>query len=177
MRQSLPAGKIPRGAYHSGEFRQQVEQYPQALPVDMIIIGSSVAAVNYPPVALDNRLAELGLNKFTTYNAGIRGCNYSCIATGIRKHYLPDFKPPLVLAVISPADLNIDNTGVVDRSNRFASDMERSVVGRFARQGLSYISYLYGFKEEARDWLTLGGWTFDPAVFGERGEPVWVPGV
>lgn len=169
VRLALPAGKVPRGAYHSSEFRQQVEQYREAIPVDMLITGSSVAAVNYPPVPLDERLHELGKTGFTTYNAGIRGCNYECIAVGVRRHYLPEFQPPIVLLVLSPADLNIDNDGVVARSRRFVSDMERGPITRAGRQMLAGVSYLYGFKEEIRDWLTSGKWTFDPAVLGERG--------
>lgn len=165
----MPTGKIPKGAYHSSEFRQQVELYRDTVPVDMLIIGSSVAAVNYPPVPLDDQLHALGIQDFTTYNAGIRGCNYSCIATGIRRHYTTVFQPEYILAVVGPADLNIDNAGVVDRSNRFAADMQRNNLVRSARQILSSLSALYGFKEEVRQWLTSGEWDFDPALFGERG--------
>ena len=169
VRGSLPAGKIPRGAYHSSEYRHQVESYPDALPVNMMIIGSSVAAVNYPPVPLDEQLAELGQTGFTTYNAGIRGCNYECIATGIRRNYLEVFQPPVALLVIDPADLDIDNKGVVARSKQFADDIQRNVVSRTARQLLSSISRVYGFKEEVRSWLLSGAWEFDPSVLGERG--------
>jgi len=169
VRFSLPAGKVPKGAYHSSEFRQQVEHYRKAIPIDMLIIGSSVAAANYPPVPLDERLRELGLKNFTSYNAGIRGCNYSCIAKGVRRHYWSEYQPAWVLVTISTADLNIDNAGVVARSDRFAADMERSVIGRAGRQMLSGFSHLYGFKEEVREWLTSGEWIFDPAVLGERG--------
>lgn len=169
VRVSLPSGKIPRGAYHSSEFRQQVAHYADAVPVDMLLIGSSVAAVNYPAMPLDTRLAELGMDGFTTFNGGIRGCNYECIATGIRRHYLNEFRPPVALFVISPADLNIDNSGVVARSHRFAADMERGIIARTARQALSRISYLYGFKEEVREWLISGQWNFDPAEVSERG--------
>ena len=84
----MPADQVPKGAYHSSEFRLQVERYASALPIDMLIIGSSVASVNYPPVPLDDRLHELGYAEFTSYNAGIRGCNYECITIGIRRHYL-----------------------------------------------------------------------------------------
>ena len=169
VRCSLPEGKVPRGAYHSSEFRQQVEHYPDALPVDMLIVGSSIAAVNYPPVPLDERLRELGYTDFTTYNGGIRGCNYECIAIGTRRHYLSEFQPSVVLVVVSPADLNIDNEGVVARSKQFVADMQRNVVSRKARQLLSTLSYVYGFKEEVRPWLLSGEWEFDPAVLGERG--------
>ena len=169
IRLLLPSGKIPKGAYHSSEFRQQVAQYQAALPVDMLIIGSSVAAVNYPPVPLDDQLQASGKSGFSTFNAGIRGCNYACIATGVRTHYLEDYQPPVVLAVLSPADLNIDNTGVVARSSDFSADMQRGIISRTGRNVLSGISYLYGFKEEIRGWLTSGRWDFDPAIQGQRG--------
>ena len=169
VRSSLPAGKVPRGAYHSSEFRHQVESYPDALPVDMLIIGSSVAAVNYPPAPLDEQLRHLGQTGFTTYNAGIRGCNYDCITTGIRRHYMDIFQPPIALVVIDPADLDIDNKGVMARSRQFVDDMQRNVVSRTARQLLSAISRVYGFKEEVRSWLVSGKWEFDPSTPGERG--------
>ena len=169
VRIALPVGKVPRGAYHSSEFRQQVEQYPDALPVDMLIVGSSVASVNYPPAPLDEQLRALGQTGFTTYNGGIRGCNYYCIAIGIQRLYIPVFQPAIVLVVLGPADLNIDNEVVVARSKQFAADMERNLVSRTARQLLSTISYLYGFKEEVRAWLLSGNWEFDPAVLGKRG--------
>jgi len=165
----LPDGKLAKGAYHSGEFRFQVEQYQQSIPVNMMIIGSSVAAANVPPEHLDARLHELGMEDFTSYNAGIRGCNFDCIATGIRRHYWAEYQPPFVLAVISPIDLDIDNTGVIARSKRFAADMERSFIARGARQLLANASVLYGFKEEIRQWLTSGKWEFDEAIPRTRG--------
>ena len=169
VRSSLPAGKVPRGAYHSSEFRQQVERYPDALPVDMLIIGSSVASVNYPPVPLDNRLHELGHAGFVSYNAGIRGCNYECIAIGVRRFFVSKFKPAIVLVVLNAIDINEDNGHVEARSRQFSADMERDFIGRTGRQILSSISYVYGFKEEIREWLTSGVWTFTPAILRERG--------
>ena len=169
IRWLIPADRVPKGAYHSSEFRLQVERYPSVLPVDMLIIGSSVASVNYPPVPLDNRLHELGYAGFVSYNAGIRGCNYECISIGIRRFFLSEFQPPIVLVVLNPIDINDDNEFVEARSRRFSADMERNQISRTGRQLLSSISYIYGFKEEIRDWLTSGVWTFDHAILRERG--------
>jgi len=169
VRWMIPAERIPKGAYHSSEFRQQVEQYTDAVPVDMLIVGSSVAAVNYPPSTLDARLQESGYSGFTSYNAGIRGCNYECIAKGVRRFFLQQFQPPTVLLVVNAIDINDDSEFVVERSRRYAADMERGSISRAGRNMLSGISYIYGFKEELRDWLTSGQLTFDPAVLKERG--------
>lgn len=169
VRVSLPEGKQPKGVYHSMEFRQQVEQYQQSVPVDMIIIGSSVAAANYPPVALDARLQELGLDGFTSFDSGIRGCNYYCIAEGVARYYLPVYQPARALLVVSPDDLHANNRGVIQRSERFVEAMRKDGISRWAVEKLSSLSYLYGFQAEVKDWLTSGEWLFDSAKLGQRG--------
>ncbi len=169
VRLSLPAGVQVKGAYHSIEFRQQVEQYPASVPVDMLVIGSSVAAGNYPPVALDGRLREWGLQDFTTFNTGIRGCNYTCIAAGVERFYLPVFVPENVLVIISPEDLNHNNLSVMTRSERFLATMQKDGISRWVEQKLSAVSYLYGFQAEVKDWLTSGVWSFDTSRLRERG--------
>ncbi|MFK7893238.1 MAG: hypothetical protein AB8B63_20655 [Granulosicoccus sp.] len=168
-RVALPDDRIARGAYHSAELREQVQQYQQIPAPDLLIIGSSIAAVNFPPETLDATLRENGYVNFTSFNAGIRGCNYICIKRGIHKHYLSHSLPKNALLVVGPQDISSNNAFVVSRSRDFVASFDLPATQRWFRNTLSHLSSLYGFDEHIREFLTGGDWNFDTARVAERG--------
>lgn len=166
----IPGDPIPRGGYHSAEIREQTLQYQELEQLDLLIIGSSIAAVNFPPQSIDATLRRNGKADFTTFNAGIRGCNYSCIAVGVSNNYLSRNIPRQALLVVGPPDINHTNTFVVSRSQDFINSFEQPAHRRWFRNSLSSISSLYGFDEQIRSYLTRGRFNFDTAKVTVRGQ-------
>lgn len=169
VRITLPDGKLPKGGYPNAEVRQQHHQYKNEKNIDMLVVGSSVAAVNFPPVAIDDEFRKLGQKDFVTFNAGIRGCNFACISRGVEYFYLNEKLPKNILLVISPEDLDSDNSTVINRSNIFVNTLNRPAAKKWITTKMSDICKIFGFQEHIQSLLTTGSWDFDSATVSLRG--------
>lgn len=165
----MPAGLIPKGGYHSAEIRRQVENFHKQKDVDQLLVGSSIAAVNLSPEHLDAELKRLGGIDVSTYNAGMRGCNYACIAIGANRYYLSERTPKKLIAVINPVDVDQQNTVVIGRSDAFIESFERSDLSISLRNLLADVSHTVGFQAEVKQYIKKRKWKVDSSVIDKQG--------
>ena len=169
VRVVMPQDKIAKGRYPNAEVRRQFIQYQKEAKVDMLIAGSSVAAVNFPPKAIDSALNQAGVKPFVSFNGGIRGCNMTCISQGTIDLYLSQKLPKYLLLVVSPEDLDSGNKTVIRRSEQFVNQLRRPKLSRWFQTIASDASKLFGFQQHVRNYLKSGSWEFDPAQVLTRG--------
>lgn len=168
VRSYMPASKLPKGGFPNAEVRQQVDQYQREDKVDMLIVGSSVAAVNFPPQAIDKEVNK-NYPSFVTFNGGIRGCNIVCIKQGTLQLYLSSRTPRYILYTISPEDLDTSNKTVIKRSQKFVTQLNRSYLSLSVHTLAADRSHLFGFQEHIRAYISSGKWEFDLAKVLVRG--------
>ncbi len=161
VRMFIPEGHTPRGGYHNSELRQKVNQLKQLKQVDLMFTGSSVAAVNYAPDTFDKQLRGYGFAGFTSFNAGIRGCDFSCIGPGTTKLFLALKQPRYLVIIMGPNDFD-ENPYVIARSKKFVDSFNQLNYRVRLRNVLSSVSWLFGFDAEIRALLASGEWPFDP---------------
>jgi len=169
VRLSIPDRRVPKGGFHSAELRQSVDQLKQLQDVDLFITGSSIAAVNISPEVFDPQIQSHGFDGFTSFNAGIRGCNFLCIKPSLEKLFLSRKIPNIVLILLSPSDLDAANHVVIDRSIKRAEALKQPYYLEIARNLLSSMSWIYGFDAEIRALLDTRTWVFDTAQITVRG--------
>ncbi len=168
VRVLVPAGHVPSGAWHNVELRDQEQQLAEMGSVDLIFTGSSAAAVNFPPAAFDDELAQQGL-RVTSFNGGIRGCNYSCIPAGLERMFLPHATPSVVAMVVVPSDMDDANGFVMNRSADFLDSFAVRPHEAAWVNALSRISWLYGFRAEIKEWLTTREWVYERSLIARQG--------
>ncbi|MEM7207693.1 MAG: hypothetical protein AAF434_07725 [Pseudomonadota bacterium] len=167
MRAVLPESHKPRGSWHNLELRDQAEQLREMKDVDVMFAGSSIAAVNIPPVAFDSAASELGY-ELDSFNAGIRGCNYSCIAAGFKHMFLPLQEPKKVILIVAPVDLNEANESVIRRSEDFIRTFNNESYVAALIDVFRHL-YVFGFRAEIKDFIVSQKWNFEPSLIGEKG--------
>ncbi len=169
VRLIAPDGLKPKGGYRNSEIRQQLQQFHKVENLDLLIVGSSIAAVNFPPESIDQKLSNEGSRAFTSFNSGIRGCNYSCILEGIRHYYLPHAKPRYALLVVGTVDIDYSNKTVVQRSEKFIESIEQPSHRLWFRNIASSLSWVYGLDDEIRAYIVNQRWIVDSAKVTVRG--------
>ncbi|MGI9287121.1 MAG: hypothetical protein ACR2P1_17185 [Pseudomonadales bacterium] len=169
VRVSVPEGRIPKGGFYNAELRQRILQLEKLENIDLMFTGSSIAAGNAPPETFDAQLRSHGLKGFKSFNAGIRGCDFSCITPSVEKLFLSRREPRYLVIILSPNDLDANKPGVIARSKKHVESLNQPAYRTAARNVLSSMSWVYGFDAEIRDLLTTGIWKFDPAQVTLRG--------
>ena len=168
LRWFLPSDHRPSGSAHNVELRDQQAQLAEmAEPIDLMITGSSVAAVNLRPSVIDRVAAESG-SDFRSFNAGIRGCDYGCIGPGFWQWFWREKQARVVALVVSPVDLNDANRSVRQRSEDFLRSFEKPSLQRFMEDTLRHW-WLFGFRAEIKTWLGEGQWHFEPSKVTTQG--------
>lgn len=132
-------------------------------------MGSSVAAVNFPPELLNASFKKLGLADFVSFNSGIRGCNYECIWPAVEKLYLSSLLPKYAVLVVAPVDLDASNVFVIERSREAVDVLSRLPYVHYFMTFMSSISWIYGFDDAIRNLLTNREWNFLNASVTVRG--------
>jgi hypothetical protein len=167
LRVVVPSGHVPTGAWYNAELRDQAGQLEALGDVDVMITGSSVSTVNVPPLAFDEELGRGGVN-LTSFNAGVRGCDYSGIYPVFRTLFWSRRQAPVVILIVAPVDLDENNSFVKERSARFRESLE---IGRLAAlsQDLFRHLWLFGFRNEIRQYLRSGEWLYEPSLVAQRG--------
>lgn len=168
VRFAIPENRIPKGSYFNAELRQKAIQLDELDAVNLMFSGSSIAAVNYSPQSFDEQLNSSGVNSFVSFNAGIRGCDYTGIALGLEKLFLSKKTPDYLVLIISPVDLDENGMGI-GRSKQVIRSLNKNRYKAMMQHLLSNVSWLYGFNVEIRALLRKGSWQFDPARLGQRG--------
>lgn len=169
VRLIMPDGSVPAGGYHNAEIRQQIEHFRNTDDVNLLLVGSSITAVNFPALVLEEQLQDKGLSHITVFNAGIRGCNYGCIKTGIETFYTNNHQPQTLVLIVNPVDVNEGNPTVVGRSIKFKDSF---AVPEFKRKLLTLISdtsHAVGFSSEIKQFIRKRKWPGNPSTIDERG--------
>ncbi len=168
VRSLVPDGHRPSGAWRNVELRDQAHQLASMPAPDIMFTGSSISAVNLPPQAFEDTLAERNV-PLTAFNAGIRGCNYLCIGPGLEDVFLSRAHPRYVVLVVAPVDVNEGNKFVTRRSQSFLRTFETSNLARIFENALSAVSWLFGFRAEIQQWLDTQAWRHEMSFIGVKG--------
>lgn len=163
----VPDDQYPTGHWRNNELRIRTRQLKQLNEVDIMFTGSSLCSANIPPEGFDNEMKMNGINTIS-FNAGIRGCDYEGIAAGFKKLFWSLKKSEYVVLVISPYDLDESNEFVRNRSKSFIKTFntpkyEAIVVDFFSN------SWLFGFRNEIKDYFKTGIWKYEYPLVGVRG--------
>src|SRR3989339_1167419 len=161
-------GQYPNGSWRNNELRNQAAQLDELKKVDVMFTGSSLASVNISPQAFDSILRDSAFT-FTSFNAGIRGCDYDGINVVFDEIFWKRKKAKYIVLVISPWDLDEANDGVRARSATFINSVKRSKYEKLILDILSK-SWLFGFRNEIRDFIRTGDWKYQPPLIGIRGQ-------
>jgi hypothetical protein len=160
LRIFVPDGHQPAGRWKNQQTRVKSIQIEQADKVDLLFTGSSVASVNISPQLFDAELKNHGVN-LTSYNAGIAGSDWQGIAAALEKVFWEKKKTEYVLFIISPYDLDEENTGVRKRTISFVESLNRPFYELAALDFFSNI-WLFGFRNEVKDFLKTFKWKSEP---------------
>lgn len=160
--------QYPSGSWRNNELRNQAAQLEELKRVDIMFTGSSLASVNISPAAFDSVLHDNGVS-FTSFNAGIRGCDYGGVNVVFDEVFWKRKKSKYVVLVISPFDLNEANLDVRARSATFINSVKRSKHEKLFLEVFSK-SWLFGFRNEIRDFIESGNWKYEPTLIGIRGQ-------
>ena len=167
LRVMVPADVRPHGSWHNSELRDQARQLEGMDKVDLMFVGSSITAVNVPPVAFDKRMADLGV-RFRSFNAGIRGCNYSCIVPGFKRMFWSPEQSASVAIIIAPDDLNEANSFVKGRSQDFIDTFDMPALRAWSLDAFGKM-YLLGSRAEIKAFARDGEWWKANAWVTEQG--------
>lgn len=168
VRSLVPDGHRPSGAWRNVELRDQAHQLASMPAPDIMFTGSSISAVNLPPQAFEDTLAERDIT-LTAFNAGIRGCNYLCIGPGLEDAFLSRARPKYVVLVVAPVDINEGNKFVTRRSQSFLRTFKTSHLARVFENTLSEMSWLFGFRAEIQQWFETHTWRHELSFIGIKG--------
>ncbi|HUP50856.1 MAG TPA: hypothetical protein VM198_00165 [Longimicrobiales bacterium] len=167
LRVLVPNGHVPTGAWYNAELRDQAGQLEALGGVDVMITGSSVSTVNVPPLGFDEELVRRGVN-LTSFNAGVRGCDYSGIYPVFRTVFWSRRQAPVVILVVAPVDLDENNAFVKQRSARFRESLQIGRLVGFSRDLFRHL-WLFGFRNEIRHYSRSGEWLYEPSRVTQRG--------
>jgi len=167
LRVIVPAGFSPGGSWHNAEMRDQVRQLEELDTVDVYFTGSSISAVNIAPLSFDEGLATAG-NRSVSFNAGIRGCSYTCIEQGFMELYWARKISDTVILVVGPADINEAHDFGKKRSRQFMDTFDRKPLDKWFLETFRHI-WLFGFRAEIKDFLKKQKWVAEPSRVAERG--------
>ena len=163
----VPDGHHPTGSWHNHELRIQAGQLEAMNHVDLMITGSSVAAVNFPPLAMEAVFSERGVNQ-KIFNAGIRGCDYEGIAEGFRTVFWQRKHASHVMLVVTPVDVNEANQAVRRRSADFIRSFNTPPHAAKAKDLLSN-SWLFGFRGEIFEFIKTQDWIHEVPMVSQQG--------
>jgi len=167
LRFIIPSNHVPTGSWYNAELRDQVDQLKSMSHVDLMITGSSIAAVNLRPSEIDSVYQKNNI-ALKSFNAGIRGCNYTCINIGFQKLFLSQKEPRYVLIVVTPTDLNESNKFVINRSNNFIKSFSTKIYVKTIVNTLSH-SWLFGFRSEIREYFKSREWIYEESKITKQG--------
>jgi hypothetical protein len=167
LRLMVPENHHPTGSWYNEELRDQVQQLEELDKVDIMILGSSVAAVNFPPLVMDLEFERNG-HDWTSFNAGVRGCRYNCIELAFRKIFWSRKQPRTVLLVVAPIDVNEANESGLARSERFIESFRIGSLQAFASDLFRHV-WVVGWKSEVFQFLKRGRWLHEPSLVEVRG--------
>lgn len=167
LRLLVPPGHIPTGSWHNAELRDQARQLEAMSEVDLMITGSSVAAVNLRPTVMDAALEKHGL-RINSFNAGIRGCDYSCIGPLFQQLFVSRNKPDYAMLVVAPRDLNEANAFAMERSQGFLKTFGMKEYAANLVDVFSY-AWIFGFRKEIRQYISTREWLYDKSKIPEQG--------
>ena len=163
LRLLVPTNQHPVGSYHTPELRTKVMQHRSEKPFDVLLAGSSVAAVNYNPEQIQ-RVAAAQEHQISVFNAGIRGCNFICITPALTQLFLADSKPHLLIILVSPGDLSERHRFRIRQSKTYLDAISVSPVKRRLQNLASSSLWIYGFREELVTLARTGKWQYEDLV-------------
>jgi len=167
LRFIIPSNHVPTGSWYNAELRDQVDQLNSMSHVDLMITGSSIASVNLRPSEIDSVYQNNNI-PLKSFNAGIRGCNYTCINIGFKRLFLSQKKPKYVLLVVTPNDLNEASKWTINRSNNFIKTFNTKPYIASIVDILSH-SWMFGFKNEIREYLKSQKWKYEESKITQQG--------
>jgi hypothetical protein len=167
VRYFVPNDQYPTGHWRNNELKIQTEQLEKLPKVDIMFTGSSYCSVNISPEYFDNEMKKNGISTIS-FNAGIRGCDYEGISEGFKKLFWSLKKSKYVVLVISPYDLDESNKGVRNRSKSFIKTFN---IPSYEAKVIDFLSnsWLFGFRNEIKDYFETGEWKYEYPLVGDRG--------
>ena len=167
VRYFVPNDQYPTGHWRNNELKIQTKQLDQLDKVDILFTGSSLCSVNISPNDFDHEMMKNGIN-IISFNAGIRGCDYEGIFEGFKKLFWSRKKSEYVVLIVSPWDLDESNKGVRNRSKSFIKTFYTPKYEAVVIDFLSN-SWLFGFRNEIKDYFKTGSWKYEYPIVGIRG--------
>lgn len=116
------AEEMPFSTFNSHQLDQKLLLYRQQLETaglpDVLVIGSSRALRGVDPVALRERLAELGYDDVDVFNFGVNGATAQVVELILLRLLTPDQLPPLIIwadgaRAFNSGSLDITFNGIV----------------------------------------------------------------
>jgi len=163
LRILIPSGQEPVGPFHTPELRTKVTQYESTPSFDLMITGSSIAAVNYNSLEVARVAREQG-KTLRVFNAGIRGCNFIGITPVIEKFFFRKSRPGTLLIVASPTDLSETHAARHKRSVNYLNGITAEPVRRSLLTLVSDYFWLFGFRKEAVVFAKTKEWRYENLV-------------
>lgn len=163
LRSLVPPGQEPAGPFHTPELRTKVNQYESTPSFDLMITGSSIAAVNYNSVEVARVANEQG-KPLSVFNAGIRGCNFIGITPVIEQFFFNKSRPETLLIVVSPTDLSETNVSRHRRSINYIKGITPEPIKRSLLTLASDKFWLYGFRKETVEFAKTLKWRYENLV-------------
>lgn len=164
----IPDGHYPSGHWRNNELRVQTSQLESLEDVDIMFTGSSLCAANIPPKEFDEEMRKGGVN-ITSFNAGIRGCDYEGVAEGFKKLFWSRKHSGYVVLVVHPHDLHETHRSVRARTQSFIETFNTPYYMAAFLDFFSQSFWTFGFRNEIGEYIKTRNWVYEEPKVGVRG--------